>query len=51
LAQIKGVDMSTPSLLAETDAQMIAEMSVYKYFKYIFLTVVGKGVVDNGKPW
>ena len=43
LAQINGIDMSTPHLLAKTDAQMIAEMSVYKYFKYIFLTVAGKG--------
>ena len=51
LAQINGIDMSTPYLLAKTDAQMIAEMSVYKYFKYIFLTVTGKGIVDRIKSW
>ena len=51
LAQINGIDMSTPHLLAKTDAQMIAEMSVYKYFKYIFLTVAGKGIVNRIKSW
>lgn len=49
LAQVSGIDMSTPELLAETDAKMIAEMSVYNYFKYIFLTVVGKGSGDRIK--
>jgi O-antigen biosynthesis protein WbqP len=38
LAQINKIDMSTPQLLAETDAKMIAEMTVSNYFKYIFLT-------------
>lgn len=51
LAQVNRIDMSTPYLLAKTDAQMIAEMSVSKYFKYIFLTVVGKGIVDRIKSW
>jgi len=41
LAQIKGIDMSTPELLAKTDAKMISTMSVANYFKYIFLTVAG----------
>lgn len=49
LAQVSGVDMSTPELLAQTDAQMIAEMSVRNYFKYIFLTVLGKGSGDRFK--
>ena len=47
LAQIKGIDMSTPELLAKTDAEMISTMSVVDYFKYIFLTVVGKGQGDR----
>ncbi|XDZ72053.1 sugar transferase [Alphaproteobacteria bacterium LSUCC0744] len=47
LAQIKGIDMSTPVLLAKTDAEMIASMSLVNYFKYIFLTVVGKGQGDR----
>lgn len=49
LAQINGIDMSTPELLAQTDARMIAEMSVCNYFKYIFLTVMGKGSGDRIK--
>ena len=47
LAQIKDIDMSTPGLLAKTDAEMILIMSVVNYFKYIFLTVVGKGQGDR----
>ncbi len=47
LAQIKDIDMSTPELLAKTDAEMIATMSVANYFKYIFLTVAGKGQGDR----
>jgi len=47
LAQIKGIDMSTPELLAKIDAEMISTMSVVNYFKYIFLTVVGKGQGDR----
>ena len=47
LAQVSGIDMSTPELLAQTDARMIAEMSVCNYFKYIFLTVLGKGSGDR----
>jgi lipopolysaccharide/colanic/teichoic acid biosynthesis glycosyltransferase len=49
LAQVNGIDMSTPELLAQTDARMIAEMSVRNYFKYIFLTVLGKGSGDRIK--
>ena len=47
LAQVSGIDMSTPELLAQTDARMIAEMSVYNYFKYIALTIAGKGSGDR----
>lgn len=49
LAQVSGIDMSAPELLAKTDARMIAEMSVRNYFKYIFLTVLGKGSGDRVK--
>jgi len=49
LAQVSGIDMSTPELLAQTDARMIAEMSVRNYFKYIFLTVIGRGKGDRVK--
>lgn len=49
LSQVNGIDMSAPVLLAETDANMIAEMSVSNYFKYIFQTVAGKGSGDRVK--
>jgi hypothetical protein len=39
--------MSTPRLLAETDAKMIAQLNMWYYFKYIFLTVFGKGYGDR----
>lgn len=47
LAQVNEIDMSTPELLAETDAEMIADMSLAHYFTYIFQTVVGKGAGDR----
>lgn len=49
LAQIQGIDMSRPQLLAETDALMIADLSVRKYFYYILLTMTGKGIGDRVK--
>lgn len=49
LAQIQKIDMSTPQLLAETDAQMIQNFNTVVYFKYIFLTVFGKGFGDRIK--
>jgi len=47
LAQVSGIDMSTPELLAQTDAKMIAEMSVCNYFRYLLLTIMGKGSGDR----
>lgn len=47
LAQINKIDMSTPQLLAEIDAKMIQELNSLGYFKYIFLTVFGKGFGDR----
>ena len=47
LAQIRNIDMSTPQLLAKTDAEMISSMSLKNYFKYIFLTFLGKGQGDG----
>ena len=49
LAQINKIDMSTPQLLADTDAKMIQELNTLSYFKYIFLTVFGKGFGDRIK--
>jgi O-antigen biosynthesis protein WbqP len=47
LAQIQGIDMSTPELLARTDAEMLASLGLRDYFRYVFLTVLGKGAGDR----
>jgi O-antigen biosynthesis protein WbqP len=46
LAQVNHIDMSTPKLLAETDQEMILSLTVRAYFKYIIMTLVGKGTGD-----
>jgi len=40
LSQLEGIDMSTPKKLAVCDAKMIENMSVSKYFFFIFKTLV-----------
>jgi O-antigen biosynthesis protein WbqP len=47
LAQVNDIDMSTPELLANTDAKMISEMNIKNYFKLIFQTVLGAGAGDR----
>lgn len=47
LAQIMGIDMSTPELLAETDARMLENLTVAQYFRYILLTAIGRGSGDR----
>ncbi|ETX12590.1 UDP-N-acetylgalactosaminyltransferase [Marinomonas ushuaiensis DSM 15871] len=49
LAQVSNIDMSTPLLLAETDAKMIQNMSLKNYFIYILKTVTGSGSGDRVK--
>jgi len=49
LAQINKIDMSTPVILAETDAAMIAQLNGFMYFKLILMTVFGKGFGDRIK--
>lgn len=49
LAQINEIDMSTPKKLAEVDAEMIANLTITKYFKYILATVTGSGQGDRIK--
>jgi lipopolysaccharide/colanic/teichoic acid biosynthesis glycosyltransferase len=46
LAQINNIDMSTPELLAKIDGEMIQDMSLVNYFKYIMKTVTGSGSGD-----
>lgn len=47
LAQVSGINMSTPELLAQTDAQMLSELTLRNYFKFILLTVLGRGLGDG----
>ncbi len=47
LAQINEIDMSTPRLLAETDAEMLKSLTITSYFRYILATVTGKGSGDR----
>jgi len=44
---VNDIDMSTPELLATTDAKMLVNLTVSAYFKYIFMTVSGKGSGDR----
>lgn len=47
LAQIRGIDMSTPELLAETDQKMLEGLTVWAYFGYIVSTAIGNGGGDR----
>lgn len=47
LAQVNDIDMSTPQLLAETDAEMLRSLNLKHYFRYILQTVTGKGAGDR----
>jgi lipopolysaccharide/colanic/teichoic acid biosynthesis glycosyltransferase len=40
LAQISGINMSTPTLLTKTDLKMIKQLNIFYYFYYIFKTVL-----------
>ncbi|WP_022964453.1 sugar transferase [Halopseudomonas pelagia] len=47
LAQVSGIDMSMPLLLAKTDAEMISKLTLKTYFALILQTVIGKGAGDR----
>lgn len=49
LAQVNAIDMSTPQLLAETDAAMLRSLDLKHYFRFILQTVTGKGAGDRVK--
>ena len=49
LAQISGVDMSDPLLLAQTERKMLNNFNLFSYFYYILLTVFGLGLGDRVK--
>ena len=50
LSQLRGIDMSTPQLLAETDAEMIRSFGLKMYVRCIVLTVLGHGMRDSLMP-
>ncbi|MDC5837970.1 sugar transferase [Vibrio europaeus] len=49
LSQVNEIDMSTPELLAKSDAEMIRTLTFRSYFLFIFLTVLGRGSGDRIK--
>jgi lipopolysaccharide/colanic/teichoic acid biosynthesis glycosyltransferase len=46
LAQVSGIDMSEPGRLAETDATMLASLDAGHYFRYLLMTLIGRGAGD-----
>lgn len=46
LAQLSGIDMSTPELLAKTDSAMVQSLNLRSYFKFIIQTALGRGSGD-----
>jgi len=47
LAQINDIDMSVPEKVAAIDAEMLQNLTVLTYFRYILATVAGKGQGDR----
>jgi O-antigen biosynthesis protein WbqP len=47
LAQINGIDMSDPMVLAQWDQRMIKGFGLSSYFRCLLLTLVGKGQGDK----
>lgn len=45
LAQLSDIDMSIPELLAKTDSEMIKNLNLKYYFKYIVLTALGLSLI------
>ncbi len=50
LAQVNGIDMSDPERLAKMDSEMIGSLNLRDYFRYLVLTVTGKGSGDRIRP-
>jgi len=46
LAQLSGINMSTPERLAKKDKEMIDTLNLKSYFSYILSTAIGKGSGD-----
>jgi len=50
LAQLRGIDMSMPDTLAAIDAQMLGNLTLSRYFRCIFATILGGGRGDRLMP-
>ena len=46
-AQVKNIDMSTPKKLAQEDSQMVGNLTLFSYLKYVLMTVTGSGQGDK----
>ena len=46
-AQVKNIDMSTPKKLALEDSQMVGNLTLLSYLKYVLMTVTGSGQGDK----
>ena len=46
-AQVKNIDMSTPKKLAQEDGQMVGNITLASYLKYVLMTVTGSGQGDK----
>lgn len=49
VAQVRGIDMSTPELLAQTDATMLTDMTLARYLGLIVQSVLGSGRGDAAR--
>ena len=49
-SEANGIDMSGPVRLAEVDERIIRTLTLKDYFRYLVLTVTGKGVGDRVWP-
>jgi lipopolysaccharide/colanic/teichoic acid biosynthesis glycosyltransferase len=47
LAQLRGIDMSDPVLLAAIDAKMLADLGIGSYLRFVMLTALGRGSGDR----
>lgn len=48
-AQVQNIDMSTPKKLAIEDSQMVDNLTLVSYLKYVLMTVTGSGQGDKVK--
>jgi lipopolysaccharide/colanic/teichoic acid biosynthesis glycosyltransferase len=46
-AQVKNIDMSKPKKLALEDSQMVGNLTLFVYLKYVLMTVTGSGQGDK----